>query len=239
MWFRRERARHVAWAGDPDTPVLPGPADGAGLRPRASFEAWIEEVRGRAEPWTDAHVAAARAMARAVADAMLSRARERLAYLGLHDALTGLPNRTQFERLLDAALERADGGGRPLAVLFVDVDRFKAVNDRLGHAAGDELLRACADRLRGAIREGDVAARLGGDEFIVLCEDVTPARAAGIAARIGDSLSAPLTLAGERVTMSASVGLQVSSPGMDARALVAGADQAMYAAKRARRHPGA
>ena len=93
-------------------------------------------------------------------------------YLANHDALTGLPNRARFSYLLGLACEAARRDRRKFAVLFIDLDRFKIINDTLGHEAGDSMLRAVAARLRGCVRAADVVARLGGDEFVVLLQDV-------------------------------------------------------------------
>ena len=97
---------------------------------------------------------------------------ERLTELTLHDALTGLANRVLFADRLGHAVERSRQPAERIAVLFIDLDRFKSVNDNFGHAAGDELLRQAADRMRSAVRPADTVARLGGDEFTVLCEDL-------------------------------------------------------------------
>lgn len=237
LWFRRERARRIAWAGDPEVPALPDASDAGALRPRRSFAAFMQEIRGRSEPWAEEDVEAARSIGRGLAEAMLTRARERLAYLGQHDALTGLANRHLFDRLLADALDRAEAAGKPVAVLFVDLDRFKDVNDRLGHSAGDDLLRQAAERLHAAIRASDVAARVGGDEFVVLCEDITPQQARQVADRVASAFTDPFPLGDEAVTVTASVGLEISRPGMDARRLVGNADEAMYRAKRAGRTP--
>lgn len=233
IWFRREQARRIAWAGDPNATLRQEPGDAPDrLRPRLSFEAWVEQVRGRSAPWTRQQIDSARSVGRALADAMLTRAQERLAHLGLHDALTGLANRLQFEGLLEGALDRAIIEDSRLAVLFVDLDRFKAVNDELGHAAGDALLRECAGRLRGAVRNGDVAARVGGDEFMVLCEGVSPEQARAVAERVTAAFTQPFSLGGQLVTVTASVGLALSRPDSDAHSLVTRADTAMYRAKR-------
>ncbi len=146
-----------------------------------------------------------------------------------YDALTGLPNRAFFGDEL--ARRRSEDAGRS-AVLFIDIDRFKAVNDSLGHAAGDELLRAVADRVSGCLRPDDVVARHGGDEFTVLLPDVhSDAEVDQVAERIIASLSAPVTVAGREIVVSASVGIALDEPGLDTHDLVQQADVAMYHAK--------
>ncbi|MBG0564847.1 GGDEF domain-containing protein [Actinoplanes aureus] len=148
-----------------------------------------------------------------------------------HDPLTRLPNRTLFRQ----RLERALAGDAPAAVLYLDLDLFKQVNDTLGHAAGDELLRAVADRLRAAVRDTDMAARFGGDEFAVLLEPLTSDRQAhDIAQRVIDSIAQPVSIAGRTVHTRASVGIAHRRPGRDADGLVEDADLAMYRAKRTR-----
>jgi diguanylate cyclase (GGDEF)-like protein len=148
-----------------------------------------------------------------------------------HDSLTDLPNRELFAAKLDAALMLAEQTGMRVAVLFLDLDGFKTVNDSLGHNAGDDVLRAVGSRLRGSIKEGDVAARFGGDEFAVLLE-FRPNRAATpteVAARILTALSAPFRVAGQEVSLTASIGVaSACEPGED---LLRNADLAMYHAK--------
>jgi diguanylate cyclase (GGDEF)-like protein len=149
----------------------------------------------------------------------------------LHDSLTGLPNRVLFARTLDSAL-RAAGTGAGTAVLFCDLDRFKAVNDELGHAAGDELLRQVAARLRGVFRPGDVVGRLSGDEFAVVLADVDEPTAVAVAARVVEALDQPFRIEGreQRVTVSVGVALHEGPDGRGDR-LLAAADAAMYEAK--------
>lgn len=146
------------------------------------------------------------------------------------DAVTGLPNRTLFLERLTGAL---DGDRSRLAVLFVDLDRFKAVNDGHGHAAGDELLRTVAERIAGCLRAGDIAARFGGDEFAVLLQGVEPAVAESIATRIITVLRDAVTLAEGNVFIGASVGIAYGAAGEDAETLLRDADLAMYRAKNA------
>jgi diguanylate cyclase (GGDEF)-like protein len=145
------------------------------------------------------------------------------------DPLTGLPDRAAFlHRLWLAA-----GTGEPVAVLFLDLDDFKVVNDGFGHESGDRLLIEVAGRLRGAVREGDMVARLGGDEFTVLCEGVRDAeRALATACHIQQAMRAPFTVAGQRRHVHVSIGCKLSGDEtMDADALLRDADSAMYQAK--------
>jgi diguanylate cyclase (GGDEF)-like protein len=175
------------------------------------------------------------ALRRAIALAVERKGVEgRLAHQALHDDLTGLPNRALFLDRLGQALPRLGRHATSLAVLFLDLDRFKAVNDVLGHAAGDELLRAVAARLDGVLRAGDTAARLSGDEFAVLCEDVAGERhAIGVAERVAEALREPFRLGGgDEVNVGTSVGIALATePAEDADALLREADAAMYRAK--------
>jgi diguanylate cyclase (GGDEF)-like protein/PAS domain S-box-containing protein len=154
-----------------------------------------------------------------------------LVHQAFHDGLTGLANRTLFTERVEHALARAAPGD--LAVLFIDLDDFKHVNDSLGHAAGDQLLVAAARRLQGCLRPTDVAARLGGDEFAVLLERVTDADgAATVAGRVLDTLHQPFGLNGRTIPIKASLGVATGRPGADeADELLRNADVAMYAAK--------
>jgi diguanylate cyclase (GGDEF)-like protein/PAS domain S-box-containing protein len=154
-----------------------------------------------------------------------------LVHQAFHDGLTGLANRTLFAERVEHALGRSGKG--ELAVLFIDLDDFKHVNDSLGHAAGDQLLVAAARRLQGCLRPADTAARLGGDEFAVLLERVTDAEAAAaVAGRVLDTLHQPFGLNGRTIPIKASLGVATGRPGTDeAEELLRNADVAMYAAK--------
>lgn len=163
---------------------------------------------------------------------------EHLLYSTLHDALTGLPNRSLFtERLRHAMRRAARHPDNLFAVLFLDLDRFKDVNDNLGHFAGDELLRAVARRLEACLRPEDTVARLSGDEFAILLESITDSSDAGrVAERIEEALSFPINLAGAEVVTSASMGIVTSSMSHDQpEQLLRSADMAMYRAKAAGR----
>jgi diguanylate cyclase (GGDEF)-like protein/PAS domain S-box-containing protein len=154
-----------------------------------------------------------------------------------HDALTGLLNRRAFMELLPQALARADRGGKPLALLFLDLDGFKAVNDTLGHEAGDELLRHAGTVLRQSVRQTDSVVRLAGDEFVVVLENLSLSEADGysVAEKILARLSAPLLLQHGQARVSASIGIAVYAPGsgQTPSALIHEADGWMYQAKQA------
>jgi diguanylate cyclase (GGDEF)-like protein len=162
------------------------------------------------------------------------RSVERLEHDALHDALTGLPNRTLFIDRLEQSLRRArrSGPDSGAAVLFLDLDRFKVVNDSLGHHVGDQLLQAVALRLDAALRPGDTVARMGGDEFTLLLEDVTdPREATVVAERVLLTLGDPFEIAGRELFVSASIGIALAAPETDPEELIRDADVAMYRAK--------
>ncbi|MGD8497257.1 MAG: EAL domain-containing protein [Chromatiales bacterium] len=175
----------------------------------------------------------------------LKRSTEQVRYLAYHDALTGLPNRSMFSDYLQRALSLAERHGDRLAVLFIDVDNFKQVNDSLGHHAGDDLLKQVAERIGQCLRSADLigrahpdgednmVARLGGDEFTVLLYDVgNSVSASRVASRILDALALPIHVADHPITVSASIGLTLSpEDGRDPATLLRNADMAMYRAK--------
>lgn len=164
----------------------------------------------------------------------LKQMQAELTHQTLHDPLTGLPNRNLFIDRLSVALARLERSSKDIAVLFMDLDRFKRVNDSLGHAAGDRLLRAVATRLKESVRPGDSAARIGGDEFTILCEDVRGEEGAiAIAGRITEAMARPFSLDEGEVFSNASVGVAVARQGdaTDPEGLIRDADAAMYDAK--------
>ena len=158
---------------------------------------------------------------------------EQLARHAFQDSLTGLANRRLLLDHLDHALLQADRTGRQLAVLFCDIDRFKVINDNLGHQVGDELLRVIGDRLRRAVRPGDTLSRFGGDEFVILLEGLTsPDDASAVANAVLESLRDPITLsAGHEVVATMSIGIALSEFGKSRDDLMHDADVAMYRAK--------
>ncbi|HEY5683623.1 MAG TPA: EAL domain-containing protein [Sulfuricaulis sp.] len=161
------------------------------------------------------------------------QAQEKLQYLAHHDSLTGLPNRAMFLERLDHALTRARWTSRPLAVLFLDLDRFKNINDTLGHDIGDNALRIAAQRLLDSVREGDTVARLGGDEFTVLLEDLASTDDVPVVAqKIIESVSQPFEVESREFVMTTSIGISLyPSDGDDSLNLLRNADTAMYRAK--------
>jgi len=160
-------------------------------------------------------------------------AQAKLAHQAAHDALTGLPNRTLLLDRLRHALARQVRSGAGVAVMFLDLDRFKVVNDSLGHTAGDELLCRVAERLSAQLRPGDSVSRLGGDEFVVLLEDVESIDdACDVADRLKGALVQPVSVGEASVVVTASIGIAMARhPGADADALLRDADTAMYRAK--------
>ncbi|HVL77354.1 MAG TPA: EAL domain-containing protein [Noviherbaspirillum sp.] len=179
----------------------------------------------------DGSFAGYRGVSRDITDRKL--AEERIHHLATHDALTGLPNRSMFSQLLGAALEHARPAGSRFAVLFVDLDRFKHINDTLGHDAGDRLLKKVTERFRVALRSSDVMARLGGDEFVILVRDLASTRHAGTVARkILAAAVEPVMLNGRECRVSASIGIAIyPRDGSDEQTLMKNADIAMYYAK--------
>jgi diguanylate cyclase (GGDEF)-like protein/PAS domain S-box-containing protein len=161
------------------------------------------------------------------------RAEAELSHQALHDSLTGLANRALFIDRVEQAIARLERHSEPMAILFLDLDRFKVVNDSLGHERGDQLLVAVGRLLQGVVRPSDTVARLGGDEFTILCEEVGGARGAiAVAERIAAALQEPFEIGGGEVFTTASVGIVLTSDaGASATDLIRDADAAMYRAK--------
>lgn len=160
-------------------------------------------------------------------------AEERVQYLATHDALTGLPNRAMLAQLASLASDGARRRHCRIAVLFIDLDRFKVINDTLGHEAGDVLLREMAARFRECLRGGDLVARLGGDEFVVLLQDVSdPAQVGAVARNLLSAVMRPIDIHGQEWRVTASIGICLHPEvGQDEQSAIKNADLAMYAAK--------
>ncbi|WP_158257356.1 putative bifunctional diguanylate cyclase/phosphodiesterase [Kineococcus xinjiangensis] len=215
------------------------------LRARGRVWGVLDLYRTRARAWPERELAVARLLADVAASYLVMASDRDAAYLAhleiehrsMHDQLTGLPNRSVLHDRIEHALATATRRDRVLAVAFLDLDRFKEVNDTFGHAAGDDVLIEITRRINATLRAGDTLARLAGDEFVLLCEDL-PAKApeldrtvAAITARLRAALSQPVRVAGEDLVVSASIGIAVSHAGPSAQELLQDADVAMYAAK--------
>ncbi|NHZ90936.1 EAL domain-containing protein [Massilia sp. CCM 8733] len=164
----------------------------------------------------------------------LRRANRQLHHLALHDSLTRLPNRSLLEDRIVQAIHGAERSGKRFALMFLDLDRFKTINDSLGHQYGDKLLQAVAARLSDCLRANDTVARLGGDEFVVLLGDVgAPTAVASVARKMLDTIALPLDVEGQVQSVSASIGISMyPDDGTSLRDLMTNADSAMYHAKK-------
>ena len=158
---------------------------------------------------------------------------ERVEYLAYHDGLTGLANRSLFSELLNQGIAQSSRYKRKLALLFLDLDRFKLINDTLGHDAGDELLKGVAIRLQDSLREADIVARLGGDEFVVILPDSNDEKdLSEVAGKILRAVGEPFMLAGQKFRITVSIGISIyPQDGLDEQSLIKSADLAMYHAK--------
>jgi diguanylate cyclase (GGDEF)-like protein len=238
LWLRREHLHTVRWGNAEERRGDDGPA-GADrpASPHRSFEEWSELVRGRSRDWDRGLIAAVMEFGEAMPEVVLQRSQNRLVRLALHDPLTSLPNRTLLEDKLSEVLDRQTVSGAPVAVMFVDLDGFKTVNDTQGHAAGDELLRLVGRRLNSLVRGRDIVARLGGDEFVVVAETIDERAAEHLAQRIVDAFSAGfVTDKLHAGSVTASVGVAMIEPGTEPAEALRRADSAMYHAKQSGRN---
>jgi diguanylate cyclase (GGDEF)-like protein len=228
LFFRDEAVREVDWLGDMSESNRPDQ-----LSPRVSFAAWKQSVVDTAMPW--GRVAdEALELGRELENAIQRRRERALAQEALRDPLTGLGNRRHLRMLLEQSLQ-AGGTDHGLSVLFVDIDRFKSVNDTHGHDAGDSVLIEIARRLTASVRPQDTIARLGGDEFVVLCEGVTAEQSRAIAERIVTAARAPIRYGTTSIPITVSCGIVDAHGEWTAADLLSRADSAMYRAKEAGR----
>lgn len=210
------------------------------LRHRDGRDIWVEAVSRRvpadADGGYDLMITARNINRRVAAEQALAESRRELERQSRVDALTNLPNRRHFDERLDLALKRVQRHGTPIALLCLDLDRFKAINDGHGHAAGDAVLQAFARRLSDCVRETDLVARLGGDEFTILLEDVPRGGAEAVARKVIAAMADPVDAAGRRLQVATSIGVACTDQPADAATLMARADAALYAAKHAGRN---
>lgn len=225
--FRSPIQTEILWAGRCSS-------DTRHDRPRQSFAAWKEIKTGEAQKWTSEEQKLAQSLGTHLyMAAMQRRVEAMIRHQASHDPLTGLPNRLLFNEKLSLALASAHQNGEMLAVIFLDLDRFKNVNDTLGHPVGDLLLQSVSRRLANCLRVGDSMARWGGDEFTVLLYNInTPEEATKICQLIIQSLSTPFDFEGLELYIKASLGIALAPyDGEDAETLLKNADAAMYKAK--------
>lgn len=230
--MRQEVVHVVNWAGQP---ASLDDNDSRSLTPRNSFATWAQQVRNSAEPWHDSEVSCADTLRKELID-YINMAR--LEQIALHDPLTGLANRLQFEKGLSLEVRHAFSRSGQFAVHMIDLDRFKPVNDTLGHAAGDQLLKAVSKRLLQLVRAQDTVARLGGDEFAVIQAGVSGREAASnMADRIVREIAKPYEIMGTKVEIGTSVGVALfPADSSDQSELLHQADIALYAVKKAGRN---
>ncbi len=225
--FRAEIDTETLWAGRWDQ-------DDRNLHPRRSFEAWREVKKGLAQEWSLDEVKLAQALGTHLYMAVMQRrVEDMIRHQASHDRLTGLPNRLLFDERLSLALAHAHQWGEMLAVMFLDLDRFKIINDTLGHASGDLLLQQVAQRLAKCLKQNDTIARWGGDEFTLILPQVKSAHdATKIAQRIIKALKTSFECNGQELHVTTSIGIALAPyDGEDAETLLKNADTAMYRAK--------
>ena len=238
LLLRREFAETLVWAGNPDKAAS---IDTQGrMRPRHSFAAWKETMRGRSLPWTDLELENAsflREQAIRWREAeMLRNSEEQVRNLAKYDTLTGLLNRHSVYVKLEQCITEAESGSSQLVVMFIDLDHFKPINDRYGHAAGDQILKITANRMQNQVRSNDCVGRLGGDEFIIILPSGPGIETAvlRVVGRILRAVEEPIEIdSSTRVNVTASIGLsRYPIDGTSSEVLISRSDAAMYRIKR-------
>ncbi len=230
--LRREMRASVTWAGDP-TKSTTVSAETGYLSPRASFAAWEQVTHGESDRWSAGDLVNAASLR----DLLVhwQHAGDEIRVFAHYDALTELPSRRLVHELLKRAIADAAAQNGSVGLLFIDVDRFKRFNDRLGHSVGDRVLRSVASRISRAVRENDIVGRLGGDEFVVVMPAVADRNVAqSVAQRLLDEISQPLPgLEGHDLRVTVSIGIShYPLDGTTSEALLSSADAAMYFVKK-------
>ncbi|MGD0135905.1 MAG: diguanylate cyclase [Bryobacteraceae bacterium] len=236
LLLRGELVETLVWAGNPDKAAS---LDESGrLRPRASFAAWKETVRGHSLPWSDLELENAsfvrEQLLRLQESEKLRKSEEHIRYLAEFDALTGLLNRHAISGKLEQSVKQAESDHSQIVVLFIDLDHFKPINDRYGHAAGDRILKITAKRMQHQVRSEDCVGRLGGDEFIIILPGLSlDTNVLKVVERILRTVEEPIEIeGGARVNVTASIGLsRYPVDGTSSEALISRSDMAMYRVK--------
>jgi diguanylate cyclase (GGDEF)-like protein len=236
LLLRREVIETHVWAGNPDKAAN---LDESGrLHPRESFAAWKEIMRGHSLPWSDLELENAcfvrEQMVRLRESEKLRKSEEHIRYLANFDTLTGLLNRHAIDLKLKRCINKAESDHSQIAVLFIDLDQFKPINDRYGHAAGDQILKITAKRMEHQLRSDDYVGRLGGDEFIILLPGQNlETDVLKVVRRILRALEEPIEIeGGALVNVTASIGLsRYPVDGSSSEILISRSDLAMYRVK--------
>jgi diguanylate cyclase (GGDEF)-like protein/PAS domain S-box-containing protein len=212
------------------------------VRHRDGYYIWMEVVMrpvpSEDEPEKHDLILSGRNITRRVAaEEALETSRRELERLSRVDALTGIANRRQLEERLPLALSRLERSGYPIALMYLDIDHFKNINDTHGHAVGDQVIQTFARRIEALTRSTDLLVRLGGDEFVILLEDaIRPMVAEVVAMKILAAMRTPIEIEGSRLTISTSIGIAFASKKVVVEDVMAAADEALYAAKEAGRN---
>lgn len=239
LWFRPEVLTTVVWAGNPEKSAQKTSGT-IRLNPRTSFESWEEAVTGTAVPWKKVEIEVVEELRNSITALDLERqftqeqnARALAENLARHDFLTKLPNRLLLNDRIAQAIILAQRHGTMLALLFLDLDHFKHINDSLGHAVGDKLLQSVAQRLCTCVRKSDTVSRQGGDEFVILVSEDKHAEDAALTAdKILAAFSVPHSIDGHELHVTTSIGISTyPADAMDAETLIKNADTAMYQSK--------
>jgi len=239
--LRKEITQSRTWAGDPHKPLMAG-GDGAQLHPRKSFKQWLEIITAHAYRWQDLDIQTALTLKGMILERHAALARkatvERIRHLAHHDMLTNLPNRALLQTRFAQAIGHAECHSKHIAVMFLDLDRFKNINDTYGHHVGDKLLQVVAKRLTNCVRGIDTVSRQGGDEFVIMLPEISHADDAVQAAeKLLSAVAKPYLIKGHEFNVTPSIGISLyPEHGDGMEILLQRADAAMYHAKQAGRN---